>query len=37
MAKILTFMKAVRNNWKKSAVAVAAVAYGIDFANTEYE
>jgi len=35
MAKIVKLFKVLRNNWKKTTVAVAVLGYGIDFAETE--
>ncbi|KAH0950761.1 hypothetical protein HN011_005621 [Eciton burchellii] len=37
MAKVLTLLKTVRNNWKKSVFGVAAFSYGISYGKQAYE
>ncbi|XP_060821605.1 acylglycerol kinase, mitochondrial [Bombus pascuorum] len=37
MAKILSFFRTIRNNWKKSLVACAAVTYGISYGKEVYD
>ena len=36
MAKVVKVFKVLRNNWKKTTVAVALLSYGIDYADTEF-
>lgn len=37
MAKVLKIFKTLRNNWKKSTFASAAIAYGINYGKEKYE
>lgn len=37
MAKILTFFRTIRNNWKKSAFGAAALSYGISYGRETYD
>ncbi|KAG5328748.1 AGK protein, partial [Acromyrmex heyeri] len=37
MAKVLTLLKTVRNNWKKSVVGTAALSYGISYGKQAYD
>lgn len=37
MAKVLTLLKTIRNNWKKSVVGAAALSYGISYGRQAYE
>lgn len=37
MARITTFVKGIRNHWKKSLFGVGAVSYGISYANEKYK
>lgn len=36
MARILTFFRTIRNNWKKSAFGAAALSYGISYSKETY-
>ncbi|KAL0100333.1 hypothetical protein PUN28_019594 [Cardiocondyla obscurior] len=37
MAKVLTLLKTIRNNWKKSVVGAAAFSYGISYGKQTYD
>ncbi|KAF3420722.1 hypothetical protein E2986_00613 [Frieseomelitta varia] len=37
MAKILNFLRTIRNNWKKSLVGCAAVSYGFSYSKEVYD
>ena len=36
MSSVLKFAKTIRNNWKKSVVLVAAVAYGCKYGERKF-
>ncbi|XP_071568150.1 acylglycerol kinase, mitochondrial isoform X1 [Temnothorax nylanderi] len=37
MAKVLTLLKTIRNNWKKSMVGAAAFSYGVSYGKQAYD
>lgn len=37
MAKALTLLKTIRNNWKKSLLGTAAISYGVSYGKQLYE
>jgi acylglycerol kinase len=37
MAKLISILKTIRNNWKKSTFAACLVAYGVDYGHEKYK
>ncbi|XP_033225828.1 acylglycerol kinase, mitochondrial [Belonocnema kinseyi] len=37
MARVVNFLKTIRNNWKKSLVGSAALAYGVNYSKDAYD
>ena len=37
MARVVSLLKTIKNNWKKSVLGSAALAYGINYSKDVYE